>query len=219
MVKYTLSKYNGNSNRVFVTGTSSGAMMTNVLLGSYPDVFAAGSAFAGVAFGCFAGNGYDVWNSNCANGLVIKTGAEWAAIVKAAYPGYNGFRPKMQVFHGTADTTLYPQNLQEEIKEWTAVLGLPSTPISTTANTPVSGWTKYVYGSMFEAYSAAGVPHNIPTQEGTVMAWFDLTCTGSNCYGRGGSTSGTTLVTATTAKPSATTTSVGSAGAVKWGQW
>jgi acetylxylan esterase len=38
--------------------------------------------------------------------------------VLAEYPGYVGFRFKMQVFHGFADSTLYPQNLQEEIKEW-----------------------------------------------------------------------------------------------------
>jgi len=168
-VKWTLAKYNGNANRVFVTGTSSGAMMTNVLFGAYPDVFAAGSAFPGVAFGCFAGNGYDAWNSACATGQVIKTGAEWKPIVLAAYPGYSGYRPKMQVFHGTTDTTLYPQNLQDEIKEWTAVLRLPSLPVQTILNTPLSGWTKYVYGSTFEAYSAAGVTHNIPTQENTVM--------------------------------------------------
>jgi acetylxylan esterase len=43
MVKMTLAKYNGNANCVFVTGTSSGAMMTNVLVSAYPDVFAAGS--------------------------------------------------------------------------------------------------------------------------------------------------------------------------------
>ena len=184
MVRYTLDKYNADQNRVFVTGVSSGAMMTNVLLGSYPDVFAAGSAFSGVAFGCFAGDGYDVWSDDCATGKIIKTGEEWAAIVKAAYPGYTGYRPKMQVFHGTADEVLYPQNLQEEIKEWTAVLRLPSSPIETILDTPVSGWTKSVYGPTFESYSAEGVPHNIPNQEPTVMAWFDLTCTGTDCFSR-----------------------------------
>jgi len=66
----------------------------------------------------------------------------------------------MQVFHGLADTTLYPQNLQEEIKGWTTVLGLPSIPISTTLNTPLAGWTRYVYGSTFEAYTAENVTHN-----------------------------------------------------------
>jgi acetylxylan esterase len=117
MVKWTLAKYNGNPNQAFMAGMSSGAMMINILVGAYPDIFAAGFAFAGVTFGCFAGNGYDIWNSVCATGQVIKTGAEWKWIVLAAFPGHSGYRPKVQVFHGTADTTLYPQILQEEIKE------------------------------------------------------------------------------------------------------
>jgi acetylxylan esterase len=51
-----------------------------------------------------------VWSDACVKGNVVKTGAKWVVLVTAAYPGYSGFRPKMQVFHGTADTTLYPQN-------------------------------------------------------------------------------------------------------------
>ena len=236
MVQYTLSTYGADPNRVFSMGTSSGAMMTNVLLGSYPDVFAAGSAWAGVAFGCFAGDGYDVWSSACAAGTIIKTGAEWEAIVDAAYPGYTGFRPKMQVFHGTADTTLNPQNLQEEIKEWTAVLGLPSSPVSTETNWPESGWTTYVYGSTFEATSAAGVTHDIQTNETVVLDWFDLKCSGTGCYSRtssgssgsSGTTTATTLKTTTTSVVSksstssaaaATTTTTSTTGTqVKWGQ-
>lgn len=201
--------------------------MTNVLLGAYPDVFAAGSAWAGVPFSCFAGNGYDVWNSACANGQVIKTGAQWEALVLAAYPGYSGYRPKMQVFHGTADTVLNPQNLQEEIKEWTAVLGLPSSPVQTIQNTPLSGWTKYVYGSTFEAYSAAGVTHNIPVQESTVMAWFDLACTSGACFSRSGGVSTTpvptttlqTVTTHTSSAASASTSSTSGGTVAKWGQW
>lgn len=159
MVKYVLANYNADPNRVFSMGTSSGAMMTNVLLGAYPDIFAAGSAWAGVPFGCFADSagGVDVWNSACATGTIIKTGAQWAAIVNAAYPGYTGYRPKMQVFHGTADTTLYPQNLQEEIKEWTSVLGLPSSPISTLSNSPDSGWSEFSFCS-----SPVDVPCGFP---------------------------------------------------------
>lgn len=174
MVKWTLAKYNGDPSRVFSMGTSSGAMMTNVLLGSYPDVFAAGSAWAGVAFGCSAGNGFDVWSDPCATGKIIKTGSEWKTIVESAYPGFTGCRPKMQVFHGTADTTLYPQNLQEEIKEWTDVLGLPSTPVSTLADHYEKGWTTYVYGDRFQARSAQGVTHNIQTNETVVLNWFGM---------------------------------------------
>ena len=52
MVNYSLDKYSGDPAKAFVLGSSSGAMMTNVLLGSYPDVFAAGAAYSGVPFGC-----------------------------------------------------------------------------------------------------------------------------------------------------------------------
>ena len=68
-------RYNADPNRIFVTGASSGAMMTNVLLGDYPDVFKAGAAFAGVPFGCFATTNGSEWNSECANGQVTKTAA------------------------------------------------------------------------------------------------------------------------------------------------
>jgi acetylxylan esterase len=188
MVRWTFEKYGGDKDRVFVSGTSSGAMMTNVLLGSYPDVFAAGSAWAGVPFGCFAGNGYAVWGGDCATGKIMKTGAQWAAMVKNAYPGYTGYRPKLQVFHGTADTVLYPQNLKEEIKEWTSVFGVSETPVSTTRDTPLKGWTKYSYGPKFEAYEAQGVTHDIPELSDSVMGWFDLACDSAvnkTCFSRG----------------------------------
>jgi acetylxylan esterase len=187
MVRWTLNKYHGDKDRVFVSGTSSGAMMTNVLIGSYPDVFAAGSAWAGVAFGCFAGDGFDVWNDACATGKSIKTGPEWAAMVKSAYPGYSGFRPKLQTLHGTLDNVLYPQNLKEQIKQWTSVLGVSETPTSTTKDTPLSGWTRYRYSDKFEAYEAAGVDHNIPNQDNMMIDYFDLRCQKSNttsCYSR-----------------------------------
>lgn len=59
MVNYTLDKYKGDKSKVFVMGGSSGAMMTNVMVGSYPEVFEAGAAYSGVAFACFAGSKSD----------------------------------------------------------------------------------------------------------------------------------------------------------------
>ncbi|KAI0000584.1 carbohydrate esterase family 1 protein [Xylariaceae sp. FL0662B] len=184
MVRWTLDEYKGDPARVFVTGISSGAMMTSVLIGAYPDIFAAGSAFAGVPFGCFSGAGYGVWNDACATGKITKTGEEWAAIVKAGYPGYEGWRPKMQIFHGTADEVLDYTNFEEESKQWTSVFGFSETPTVSSSDTPVNGWTKYVYGDndWFEAYSAGGVSHNIQNQESVVMAWFDLACRTGDCF-------------------------------------
>jgi acetylxylan esterase len=87
-VRWTLTKYNANPSRVFSYGGSSGAMMTNVLMGAYPDLFAGGSAWAGVPFGCYGDvGGTATWSSNCAQGKRIMTGAQWKALVDAAYPG------------------------------------------------------------------------------------------------------------------------------------
>ncbi|MBL7261747.1 extracellular catalytic domain type 1 short-chain-length polyhydroxyalkanoate depolymerase [Paractinoplanes lichenicola] len=165
MVRYVQQRYGTDVNRTFVTGASSGAMMTNVLLGDYPDVFAAGSAFMGVPFGCFATTDGSMWNSTCSSGQSIKTPQAWGDLVRAAYPGYTGRRPRMQVMHGVNDTTLQYPNFGEEIKQWTNVLGVSQTPVLT--DTPQSGWTRTRYGSTavqapVEGISVAGTGHNLP---------------------------------------------------------
>jgi poly(hydroxyalkanoate) depolymerase family esterase len=163
MVRYVLQRHNGDANRVYATGMSSGAMMTNVLLGAYPDVFKAGAAFAGVPFGCFATTDGSGWNSTCAQGNLINTPQQWGDLVRAAYPGYSGPRPKMQLWHGTADDTLRYPNFTEEIKQWTNVAGISQTP--TTTDSPQASWTRTRYNiggaAQVEAISIQGGPHNI----------------------------------------------------------
>ena len=101
MVKYAVANYGGDASKVFVTGSSSGAMMTQVLAGAYPDVFKAGSAYSGVPDGCFfvqgaqAGQATPGWNNDCANGQLIKTAQAWGDQTRKYYPGYNGTYPKM----------------------------------------------------------------------------------------------------------------------------
>jgi acetylxylan esterase len=166
MVRWVEQNRNGDPARVFVTGASSGAMMTNVLLGDYPDVFKAGAAFMGVPFFCFATTDGSLWNSTCANGQRTDTPQGWGNRVRNAFPGFTGTRPRMQLWHGTADTTLRFPNFGEEIKQWTNVLGVSQTPVLT--DHPQSTWTHTRYGSntgtaAVEAYSIANVGHSLPT--------------------------------------------------------
>ncbi len=179
MVDWVTRTYNADAGRVFATGLSSGAMMTNVLLGDYPDVFAGGSAFAGVPFGCFATTNGSEWNSDCANGTVIHTPQEWGDLVRGAYPGYTGPRPRMQLWHGTEDDTLRYPNFGEMIKQWTNVQGLGQTPATT--DSPQSGWTRTRYGATgdkapVEAVSLQGVGHNLITtgMAARVITFFGL---------------------------------------------
>src|SRR5579883_50780 len=137
MINYVEQHNNGDPNNVYVTGASSGAMMTDVMIAEYPDVFKAGSAFMGVPYHCFAtgaatATSGSTWNSACADGQVSMTAQQWGDLVRNdADPGYSGPRPRVQVWHGTADTTLNYVNFGEEIKQWTNVLGVSQTPSST----------------------------------------------------------------------------------------
>jgi len=132
MVKYALTTHNGNADRVYITGDSSGAMMTEGMLAVYPDVFKGGSEFAGVPAGCWAvGNPDGSWSSQCAGGMVTHTATEWGDLARAMYQNYSGHRPRVQLFHGDADSTIRFANHTEAIKQWTNVLGLPATPTMT----------------------------------------------------------------------------------------
>jgi acetylxylan esterase len=193
MITYAEQHYGGNPSAVYVTGASSGAMMTNVMLGDYPDVFKAGAAFMGVPFGCFFTGTVDGWNTACADGQVSNTAAAWGNMVRNADPGYSGPRPRVQLWHGTADPTLNYENLSQEILQWTNVLGVSSTPTSTT--TPVSGWTETQYDNtsgvpQVEAFSIAGAGHVLPISgagmEADAIAFMGLNTTTTQGGGQGG---------------------------------
>ena len=152
-------------------------MMTQVLLGLYPDVFKAGAAFAGVPFGCFATTDGSTWNSACANGTITRTAQQWGDLVRNAYPGYTGARPRVQLWHGTADDTLRYPNFNESIKQWTNVHGISQT--ATYTDTPQSGATRTRYGNAggqaaVEAISLQGTGHNLPVNAAEAIRFFGL---------------------------------------------
>lgn len=183
MVRYTQQRYGADTSRAFITGTSSGAMTTQLVLAEYPDVFAAGSAFAGVPATCFSTGGSKPgtsaqagWNSDCAQGRRILSAQQWGDLARATYPGYSGKRPRVQLWHGSADETLSFQNFTESTKQWTNVLGLSSTPASTET---IGNRTRARYGGTgtqapFETNRFQGVTHNLPVDAAGAIAFFGL---------------------------------------------
>ena len=98
-------------------------------------------------------------------------------MVRDMYPGYTGSYPKIQVYHGSADTTLYPSNYNETIKQWAGVFGFDYTkPDTTAANTPQSGYTTYSWGSpvKLQGIYANGVGHTVPIRGSDDMIFFGL---------------------------------------------
>jgi poly(hydroxyalkanoate) depolymerase family esterase len=181
MVTYVEQQYGGDPNRVYATGSSSGGMMTDEMLALSPDVFKAGAAFMGVPFGCFASAAdYPPGSSQCTGGSMNKTPQQWGDLVRNAYPGYSGARPPIQLWHGTADTLVPYQLLQEDIEQWTNVFGLSQTPTST--DSLQSGWNRQRFadssGSVkVEAISVSGAGHSLPS---TGMAAYAIAFFGLN---------------------------------------
>ncbi|CAI4213257.1 unnamed protein product [Parascedosporium putredinis] len=159
MVQHAVDNFGGDPDRVFTVGTSSGAMMTNVLVGAYPDVFKAGSVYSGVPDGCF---------------FLTKTGEEWGNMVRSYYPDFNGTRPRMQIFHGTADSTLAYPNSEAVVQRFRPYReeGHPQHP--------QQSYTQTIYGegtaetAQLVGYSAQGVGHSVPQHEAMDIAFFGI---------------------------------------------
>ncbi|RYO89656.1 hypothetical protein DL762_003105 [Monosporascus cannonballus] len=176
MVNYALQRYTGDSANVYVMGSSSGGMMTNVLAGSYPDVFEACAAYSGTAHACFAGApGATPFSPNqtCAQGLQ-HTPQEWGNFVRNSYPGYSGRRPRMQIWHGLADTLVRPQCALEALKQWSNVLNVQST--RNVTGVPSQAYTQMIYGdgTQLQGYLGQGVGHTAPVNEDLMLRFFGL---------------------------------------------
>ncbi|KAH8676597.1 Alpha/Beta hydrolase protein [Tricladium varicosporioides] len=154
MVKYAVDNYGGGPDRVYATGTSSGAMIANVLVGAYPNMFKAVTAYSGVPDGSFyvssatAGMANPGWSNKCANGQPSKTAQAWGDLVR------------VMIWHGTADTTLKYFN---------------SKAVNLTG-APESAYTESICGdgAKLVGFSAQGVGHNVPVHESIKLAYYDL---------------------------------------------
>ncbi|GGM26103.1 MULTISPECIES: extracellular catalytic domain type 1 short-chain-length polyhydroxyalkanoate depolymerase [Micromonospora] len=180
MVDHVRQRYPVDTERITLAGFSSGAMMANVMLGLYPDVFTAGVSSSGVPLGCFATTNGSEWNSECSGGRIVKTPQQWGDLVRNAYPGYTGRRPRIQIWHGTTDTTLSYVNFGEQIKQWTNVHGLSQTPSYT--DYPQASATRTRYGGTggtapVEAISFQGYGHSIPFDAAQAIRFVGLDTT------------------------------------------
>jgi poly(hydroxyalkanoate) depolymerase family esterase len=180
MMDWTISRYGVDTDKIFSTGTSSGAMMTNVMLGVYPEVFEAGASFSGVPYTCFRTGSSSEWNSQCSGGEIDRTPQQWGDEVRTTNPGYTGPWPRMQIWHGTNDDVLRYPNFQEQIDQWTNVNGTDQTP--DFSDTPQANWNRTRYGgtgaqAAVEAISLQGVGHNLYTNgmAAKALEFFGLT--------------------------------------------
>jgi poly(hydroxyalkanoate) depolymerase family esterase len=125
MVRWMLEHYRLDSRKVFMTGLSSGGHLTNVMLATYPDVFAAGAPQSSFPYKC-AVSFADV--DPCCRGIKTHTRSEWGDLARSGYPGFEGPRPRMSIWHGQEDPLLLISNLGYQMEQWTDALGIDDLP-------------------------------------------------------------------------------------------
>lgn len=152
--------------RIFVTGLSAGAFMTANLLAAYPDMFAGGAVIAGGPTKCATSS---IAAFRCMNPGMDKTPRQWGDLARASFQSWTGTRPKVSLWHGTADYVVNVKNLTESMEQWTNVNGVDQTAdVSDTVN----GYPHKVYqdssGSpAVETYQLTNQGHGQPLDPGT----------------------------------------------------
>ena len=166
MVDAEVSAHAIDPARVYATGVSAGGAFTAVMLATYPDRFAAGSVMSGIAYGCAT----DLTSASACTSMqssAQKPASAWGDLVRAADPGYSGPHPRVQIWQGTADTTVAPANATELVKQWTNVAGIAQTP---TATDTIGAATRTRYGDVVELYMVSGMGHAIATGDDPIGA-------------------------------------------------
>src|ERR1044071_6382215 len=165
MVDHMKSTVGSDPARIFVTGISAGGLMTTVMMATYPDVFAGGAVMAGGPYLCAASL---TDTTSCQMGNVSHTPSQWGDRGRNAVPGDHGPYPRVISFHGSMDTTVAPADQQQQVDQWSNVLGIDETAdVNETFRTATHKVYRDASGrSMIETYLVSGMGHALTVDVG-----------------------------------------------------
>lgn len=160
MIDATLTAYDIDPSRVFVTGLSAGGAMTSVMLASYPEVFAGGAIIAGLPYGS-ADNVQQALKA-MRDPVAINAKQLGDRVRKASR--HEGSWPRISIWHGSADQTVSSKNADAILAQWLSVHDLDPT----TAATEMIGqhrrrvWSDGSGRPLVENFRIANMGHGTP---------------------------------------------------------
>ncbi|HMB61057.1 MAG TPA: PHB depolymerase family esterase [Xanthomonadales bacterium] len=119
-IAWMLETHHLDPDRVYMTGQSSGGLVTAVMLASYPELFSAGAIQSAYPYRC--ANTFEELGP-CSQAQKQLDIEEIADLLLEAAPGYTGPRPPVALWHGAGDTLIVPANLDLQLKQWAVALG------------------------------------------------------------------------------------------------
>ncbi|WP_376776085.1 extracellular catalytic domain type 1 short-chain-length polyhydroxyalkanoate depolymerase [Rhizobium populisoli] len=146
--------------RIFVTGLSAGGVMANVMLATYPEIFAGGAIIAGLPYG-IADSVPEAFDRMRDHG--IPPAAHLQGILRSTIRN-KGPWPTITVLHGSRDNTVVPANGEAVAAQWHGVHGIhaaASTVVVIDGHT-VTSWRDTEGRVAVEHISIAGMAHGTP---------------------------------------------------------
>jgi poly(hydroxyalkanoate) depolymerase family esterase len=146
--------------RIYITGLSAGGAMANVMLATYPEIFASGAIMAGLPYGTAT----DVPQAlERMRGQGLPKERELAHLVRGA-TDFAGEWPTISVWHGSSDATVNMANADAIVTQWRSVHGLSAAPTRTDS---VDGYAHQLWcdargHDRIESFMIAGMAHGTP---------------------------------------------------------
>jgi poly(hydroxyalkanoate) depolymerase family esterase len=159
MIDATIAAHGSDTKRVYIVGFSAGAAFVPVMLSTWPERFAAGAVMSGLPYRC-ATTVNEAYS--CQSPGVSKSATAWGDLVRAAAT-FTGERPRLQIWHGSTDSTVKTMNEAELVKQWTDVYGIDATPDAMDTFGPATR-AQYKNASgkvMLETYLVSGMGHAV----------------------------------------------------------
>jgi poly(hydroxyalkanoate) depolymerase family esterase len=160
MIHHVVERYRVDEQRIFVTGLSAGGAMANVMLATYPEVFAGGAIIAGLPYGTAASvpQAFDRMR-----GHGIPKAVHLQSLLRSA-SSHQGRWPSISIWHGTSDATVVHSNARAIAQQWMAVHKLDSrhSILEDGKGYSLQTWTDGEGRPAIKSYTIHGMAHGTP---------------------------------------------------------
>jgi len=159
MVAAATAAHSIDRRKIFITGLSAGGAMAAAMLATYPEVFRGGAIIAGLPYGTATSipEAFDRMR-----GYGLQESSILADQVRRA-SDHKGPWPTVSIWHGTADSTVDPINMEALVAQWHGIHNVNETHTTAlTGGHTVRRWNNLEGVTVIEAHAIKGMGHGTP---------------------------------------------------------